>query len=180
MSLAEGKMKANIKDITAGLSGAYFLSNGDIVQDQKGETGEVIGHSAEGNPVIMFDDGERTVDLKKEHLIKKNASRVPGHYVKPKSETMIPLATAVRIGFRKVWADTYEYREDYGTKTAEKYPWDHGSLWKTIEKDGNRFLVKEEGRKPGEPGDEYTQHQLDDPSGDPGIGNSEDSFNIFD
>lgn len=183
--LGEYKMRTE-QEFTANLVGTYHLESGDVVTDQKGEQGEVVGHDSDGNPVVMFDSGERTVDINKETLIKKNASSRPGTYTRPKHELRIPLRTACRIGFVKLYSNIYEYHVDYGFKTAETYPWDHGSLWKTsTDEQGNQFLTKESiiedeaVIKPGDPDSEYQKSQLEDPSGDPGIGNSKDDFHIL-
>lgn len=175
-------MKAMDTEITANLTGTVFLEVGNVVKDQNGEEGEVLGFSSNGDPVVMFDSGERTINLSKETLHKKSAVWRLGSYSRPKHITRIPLDQAVKIGFSKVFGDRYEYREDYGTKTAEKYPWDHGSIWKVSEgEDGKKYLVKEESDKAGQPEDHYTKHQLDNTDGEPaGVGNAEDTFNIFD
>lgn len=174
-------MKSNtptLDDITAGLNTAYFLSVGDSVTSQENnEDGEVLGFSQEGNPVVLFDSGERTVDLNKETLILKKAQLRFNALKQEKNINRIPLKHAESLGFKQAFNDTYYY-DGAVEKQAEKYPWAVDSVWKVISEDGNQFLVRE-GDLPGEPADRTTKHQLDN-AGPQAGGEFEENFNIFD
>lgn len=164
-------------DITAGLENAAFLNVGDTVVDTHNNEGEVLGFSAEGHVVALFESGERVIDLSEESLLKKTANSLrPWAEVKMvKKATRIPLDKAEKMGFKHIVADRYQF-QPVATTVLANYPWQVASCWKIVaDGKGKKFLVKEEdtGNEGNTP-----KHQLDSDGTEPG--NSTDTFNIFD
>ncbi len=138
-------MKPTMLDITEGLDKLAYINVGDNVKNMEDDHGEVIGFSADGKPVVLFDRaGEQVVDETKDQLIVTGVRDYrPGVALQKKSVSRVPLKHANDVGFTHLVADRYMYEPT--EKQAIRYPWDKGSIWKIqSDKDGTKYLIKEE------------------------------------
>lgn len=149
----------------------YNLTHGDKVKVADATEGWVVDFNGFGQPVVYFPRLGKTRTISAhEYLVKIGEIPLqPGRRIVQASDTFkMPLDYAVKIGFRHLVADRYEFLP----VMAKKYPWDKGSIWKVIESEGKPFLIKEE--QTGNP--PMGGHQLDNDGSEPAGGSEYPTF----
>lgn len=171
-------------DIATRFEKISYLVVGDVVKDESGDSGEILGRTADGLPVVLFDEKGEQIVPDESKLQKQGVFDRPGAPLKAvrRDHSRVPLEKAKLYGFRHIAFDVYQFIGNKEIKAGiKKYPWDPGSFWIVQEaKNGEKVLVKDE-QETGLVGNEKNkpQHQLDSADGSSGPTVMPGEFNIF-
>lgn len=107
-----------------------------------GETGWVIDRLDDHTPVVCLDHSAIVKVCSANILFTDSQNPFFIHKTARKQRFKMPVEYGVKIGFKKVAFDHYEFQPT--PHMAKKYPWDLGSIWKTVESDGKKYLIKDD------------------------------------